>query len=75
MTLTVTNRTVGSWTVTASDVTDPGIAADTSSTVTVGAGAFVKLQVLMPGETAAPGHRHGQDRHARRRRPRARLTA
>ena len=55
MTFTVTNRTVGSWTVTASDVTNPGIAPDTSSVVAVGVGAFVKLQVLLPGETAAPG--------------------
>ena len=60
MTLTVTNRTVGSWTVTASDVTYPGIAADTSSAVAVGVGAFVKLQVLLPGETAAPGTASGK---------------
>ena len=60
MTLTVTNRTVGSWTVTASDVTDPGIAPDTSSAVAVGVGAFVKLQVLLPGETAAPGTASGK---------------
>ncbi len=60
MTFTVTNRTVGSWTVTASDVTDPGIAPDTSSAVAVGVGAFVKLQLLLPGETAAPGTASGK---------------
>ncbi len=51
---------MGSWTVTASDVTDPGIAPDTSSAVAVGVGAFVKLQVLLPGETAAPGTASGK---------------
>ncbi len=60
MTLSVTNRTVGSWTVTASDVTDPGITPDTSSAVAVGVGAFVKLQLLLPGETAAPGTASGK---------------
>ena len=51
----VTNRTAGSWTITASNVTHPGIAADTSSAVSVTAGAFAKLQLLVPGEAAAPG--------------------
>ena len=58
--LSVTNKTVGSWTVTASDVTHAGIAADTSSAVTVNAGALAKLQLLMPGETAAPGSASGK---------------
>jgi hypothetical protein len=44
----------GSATVTGTDVTDGSKTANTSSSVTVNAGSFVKLQVLAPGETAAP---------------------
>ena len=59
-TFSVTHKTVGSWTVTASDVTHAGIAADTSSAVAVNVGAFAKLQLLVPGETAAPGSASGK---------------
>ncbi len=55
MTFSVTNRTAGSWTVTASDVTQAGITSNTSTSFTVNPGAFAKLQLLVPGETAAPG--------------------
>jgi len=53
-TLSVTAKTAGSMTATANDVTD-GITTGTSSAVTVNAGAFAKIQLLVPGETAAPG--------------------
>ena len=59
-TFTVTNRTVGIWTVTASDMTHSTVAANTSPSFTVNAGAFAKLQVLMPGETAVPGSGTGK---------------
>ena len=49
----VTLKTVGSWTVTASNVTHPAITADTSSAVTANPGVLTKLQLLVPGETAA----------------------
>src|SRR6185503_14177411 len=49
-TFSVTLKTAGSATVTASDVTHPAIAANTSAAVAVSAGAFTKLQLLVPGE-------------------------
>jgi len=55
----VTNKTAGSWTVTANNVTD-GTKTSANSTVTVNAGAFTKLQILAPGETAAPGTATGK---------------
>ena len=48
-------NTAGSWTVTATDVTDGSKTANTSSAIPVNLGAFAQLQVLLPGETAAPG--------------------
>jgi autotransporter-associated beta strand protein len=54
-TMTVTFKTAGSQTVTISDITDGSKTANTSPSTTVNAGAYSKLQVLMPGETAAPG--------------------
>ena len=54
-TFSVADKTAGSWTVTASDVTQPGITASTSPSFTVNPGTFTKLQLLVPGETAAPG--------------------
>ena len=39
----------------ATDVTDGTKTANTSPAITVNVGAFAQLQVLMPGETAAPG--------------------
>src|SRR5882724_9690971 len=56
----VTLKTAGSSTVTASDVTDITKTTNTSSSVTVNAGSFAKLQLLVPGETAAPGTANGK---------------
>src|SRR5213078_2311756 len=56
----VTLKTAGSSTVTASDVTDGTKTANTSPSITVNVGAFVKLQLLVPGETAAPGTATGK---------------
>ncbi|MEX0602617.1 MAG: hypothetical protein WD295_04695, partial [Bacteroidota bacterium] len=58
--LSVTFRTAGSWTLTASDVSDPAKTASTSPSVTVVPGAFARLQLLVPGETAAPGTASGK---------------
>ena len=54
-TFSVTLKTAGTRTITATDITDSTKTANTSALVTVNAGAFAKLQVLVPGETAAPG--------------------
>jgi hypothetical protein len=59
-TFSVTLKTVGSWTVTATDLTDGTKTANTSPLVTVTVGAFTKLQILLPGETAAPGTATGK---------------
>ena len=53
-------NTAGSRTVTATDVTDGTKTANTSPSITVNAGAFAQLQVLLPGQTAAPGTSTGQ---------------
>src|SRR5207249_3676572 len=47
-------------TLTASDVADPSKTANTSPAITVSAGAFAKLQLLAPGEIAAPGTANGK---------------
>src|SRR5207249_1426889 len=47
-------------TLTASDVSNGGKSPNTSPSITVAAGAFAKLQVLLPGETAAPGSPTGK---------------
>src|SRR5205814_2351763 len=59
-TLSVTFKTAGSQTLTASDITDGSKSANTSPSMTVNTGAFVKLQLLVPGETAAPGSATGK---------------
>src|SRR5205814_4428596 len=41
-------------------VPNAGITANTSSSITVNAGAFAKLQLLAPGEAAAPGTSTGK---------------
>jgi hypothetical protein len=51
----VTLKTAGTRTLTATDITDGSKSAITSSSIVVSAGNFVKLQLLVPGETAAPG--------------------
>ena len=56
----VTFITAGSRTVTASDVTNAGITSNTGTATTVSPGAFSKLQLLMPGETASPGSASGK---------------
>src|SRR5439155_1631715 len=59
-TFSLTNKTAGSWTLTANDITDASKTAFTSPAITVNAGAFAKLQLLVPGETAAPGSATGK---------------
>src|SRR6266404_187351 len=59
-TFSVTLKTAGSGTVTASDVTANTKTANTSSSVSVNPGSFAKLQLLVPGETAAPGTGSGK---------------
>ena len=59
-TFSVTLNTAGSKTVTASDVTDGTKTANASPSITVNAGAVTKLQLLVPGETAAPGTTTGK---------------
>src|SRR5207247_8663654 len=56
----VTLKTAGSATVTASNVIHAGISASTSPTIVVNPGAFTKLQILAPGETAVPGTSGGK---------------
>src|SRR5206468_12442277 len=48
-TFNVTLNTLGTQTLTASDITNTGKTANTSS-ITVAAGPFAKLQLLVPGE-------------------------
>ncbi len=54
-TFLVTLVTAGSRRITASNITNGAIANNPSTTFTLSLGAFTKLQVLLPGETAAPG--------------------
>jgi len=59
-TFSVTLKTAGSRTVTASDISDGTKTASTSPSISVNAGAFAKLQLLVPGETAASGSSSGK---------------
>jgi len=59
-TFSVTLKTAGTRTITATDITDGTKTANTSPSITVNAGAFAKLQLLVPGETAAPGTASGK---------------
>src|SRR5205823_1917146 len=54
-----TFKTVGTRTVTATDAGGT-LTANTSANVTVNAGAVTKLQILLPGEVAAPGTATGK---------------
>lgn len=54
-----TFKTAGSATITATDASAT-LTANTSASVTVGVGAVTKLQILLPGETAAPGTATGK---------------
>jgi hypothetical protein len=58
-TLSVTLKTAGAATITATDLDSPGLTSTSPSTV-VNSGLFTKLQLLMPGETAAPGTASGK---------------
>jgi hypothetical protein len=58
-TFSITLNTLGSRTVTATDITDGAKTANTSAAIIVN-GAFTKLQVLVPGETAAPNTTTGK---------------
>lgn len=53
-------KTSGSKTITASNYTDPSKNSSTSPSITVNAGAFTKLQLIMPGESASPGSSTGK---------------
>src|SRR5205823_4057592 len=59
-TFSVTAKTADATRVTATDITNGSMTADTSPWTTVDPGAFARLQVLMPGETAAPGTATGK---------------
>src|SRR5205807_7944732 len=59
-TFSVTLKTAGSATLAASDLTHAGITTNTSPSITVNPGVFTKLQLLAPGETAAPGSTTGK---------------
>src|SRR5206468_1341109 len=56
----VTFKTAGSRTITATDVTDGTKTNNTSPAITVNAGGMTKLQLLVPGETAVPGTATGK---------------
>jgi hypothetical protein len=56
----VTFKTAGSWSVTATDTSAGPLSSNTGSPTTATPGAFAKLQVLMPGETGAPGTATGR---------------
>src|SRR5439155_1156023 len=58
--LSLTNKTAGTWTLTAIDISDGFKTANTSPPITVNAGAVTKLQILLPGEVAAPGTATGK---------------
>ncbi len=59
-TFAVTAKTAGTATFTSTDITDGSKTANTSPPTTINAGAFAKLQILMPGETASPGSASGK---------------
>src|SRR5207249_2820614 len=50
----------GSATLTATDLTDGLKTPGTSASITLNPGTFAKLQLLVPGETAAPGTASGK---------------
>src|SRR5436309_3781886 len=53
-TFSVTLKTAGSATLTATDITDGTKTANTSPSIAVSSGAFAQLQLLTPGESPAP---------------------
>src|SRR5438445_5081434 len=56
----LTFKTAGSASVTASNVTHAAILSSTTPSIPIQAGAFVKLQLLVPGESAAQGTSNGK---------------
>ena len=56
----MTAKTAGTATFTSTDITNGAMTANTSPATTINAGAFTKLQILLPGETAAPGTASGK---------------
>jgi hypothetical protein len=59
-TFAVTFKAAGSWTVTVTETSASPLLSSTSSLTAVSPGAFTKLQVLLPGESAAPGSATGK---------------
>ena len=58
--LTFKTASASGWTVTATDQNGSPLTANTGTPTPVNAGAFTKLQLLVPGETAAPGSASGK---------------
>src|SRR5699024_972673 len=58
--LTITLKTAGSRTITATDVSDATKRANTSPALIVNPNIYTQLQLLLPGETAAPGTLSGK---------------
>src|SRR5207247_1519087 len=56
----VTLNRAGTTTLTAQYLTDGAKTANTTSPITVNAGAFAKLQLIVPGETPSPGSPTGK---------------
>src|ERR1043166_3790559 len=56
----LTFKTAGADTVTASNLTHTTISPGTSTAIPVNADVYAKVQLLMPGETAAPGSTTGK---------------
>jgi hypothetical protein len=56
----VTVYKAGARTVSASDVTDPGVAEGEGSLLLVDAGAYARIVLTLPGETVAPGSEDGR---------------
>src|SRR6185436_8081369 len=59
-TFSVTLKTAGSATVTSCNVTHSAILQSSTPSIPIQAGAFVKLQLLAPGESAVPGTSNGK---------------
>lgn len=59
-TFSITMKTAGSQSVTATDVTHSTVTAYTSTPASVSPAAFTKLQLLVPGELASPGSASGK---------------
>src|SRR5262249_36162516 len=58
--LSLTLKSAGSATATASDINNPSIQSSTTPSLTVNVGAVARLLILLPGETAAPGTATGK---------------